>query len=115
MQLKQNEVKNSLKISENAINTIIEKTVKEIEGVNSLTNKPLTLARAILRSKPNKPFKIYLNQDVAIIDVYVNLNYGFNIKTVAGEIQNNVKEAIQNMTHITVSKVNVHILDIVEK
>lgn len=115
MQLKQNKVKGNLKISENVINTIIKKTVEEIEGVNSLAIKPLTLTKAILRSKPNKPFKISLNGDVAIIDVYVNLNYGFKIRTVANQIQNNIKEAIQNMTHIAVSKVNVHILEIVQK
>ena len=60
-----------------------------------------------------KPIQISLNDDVAVIDISVNLKYGANIPAVAETLQKAVKDAVQNMTGITVSKVNVHVAGIV--
>ena len=49
----------------------------------------------------------------AQIDLYVNLLYGYKIKEVAEEIQKQVKSMVQNMTGITVSKVNIKVTGIV--
>ena len=51
--------------------------------------------------------------DSAQIDLYVNLLYGYKIKEVAEEIQKKVKSMVQNMTGITVSKVNIKVTGIV--
>ena len=47
------------------------------------------------------------------MDISVNLKYGANIPEVAETLQKAVKDAVQNMTGITVSKVNVHVAGIV--
>lgn len=49
----------------------------------------------------------------AEIDIYVNIYLGAKITEVAPIIQSKVKDAVQNMTGITVSKVNVHISGVV--
>ena len=47
-----------------------------------------------------------------MIDVYIKIESGAKITEVAGNIQQSVKEAVQNMTGCVVSRVNVHIADI---
>ena len=99
----------NLKISEDVISTVTKLTVKEVKGVHSLALSPANLKDALLKVDANRPIRISLNGDVAQIDISVNLRYGFKIREVAEEIQTSVKDAVQNMTGIVVSKVNLHI------
>ena len=48
-----------------------------------------------------------------MIDIHVNIKSGVNIPQVAEKIQAAVKEAVQNMTGIAVSRVNIDIAGIV--
>ncbi len=99
----------NLKISEDVISTVTKLTVKEVKGVHSLALSPANLKDALLKVDANRPIRISLNGDVAQIDISVNLRYGFKIREVAEEIQTSVKDAVQNMTGVTVSKVNVYV------
>ena len=107
-----NQTVGSLKISEDVVATIAGLATKEVQGVASLANAPANIKGLILKNTVSKSIKIELNDDVAVIGVYVNLTYGAKIPEVAEKIQNNVKSAVQSMTGITVSKVNVFIVGI---
>jgi len=74
-------------------------------------NSRKTLINA-LTPAPSKSIHITMDDGVAVIDVFVSLKYGANIPEVAANIQSNIKNNVQNMTGIAVSKVNVHIADI---
>ncbi|MEG0109849.1 MAG: Asp23/Gls24 family envelope stress response protein, partial [Oscillospiraceae bacterium] len=54
-----------------------------------------------------RPVTVELLDDVAEITVSVIVGYGCKIPPLSEKIQENVKAAVQNMTSITVSKVNV--------
>ena len=58
------------------------------------------------------PVFISLHDDIAVIDINVVLLEGANIPAVCRNIQVAVKEAVQSMTSINVSKVNVTVADI---
>ena len=67
--------------------------------------------------KGGSPFNVvsrysFKNDDVAVIDVYVNLKYGAKIPIVSENIQKSVKNAVQNMTGIVVAKVNIFVVGI---
>ena len=99
----------NLKISEEAIASITAIATKEIEGVAELATVPANI-KGVLKSKPIKTsVKVNLSDGVAIIDVYVKMKYGAKVQTVAAEIQKKVKDSVQNMTSVAVSKVNVHV------
>ena len=99
----------NLKISEEAIASITAIASKEVEGVAELATVPANI-KGVLKSKPMKTsVKVDLNDGVAIIDVYVKVKYGSKVQTVAADIQKKVKDSVQNMTSVAVSKVNVHI------
>ena len=87
--------------------------LEEIDGVVSLANTYAPIKSLLKRGSIGRPIQISLNDDVAVIDISVNLKYGANIPQVAEALQKTVKDAVQNMTGITVSKVNVHVAGIV--
>lgn len=101
----------SLKISDEVIASITTITSKEIDGVAELVSA--ANIKSMFKTKNVKtPVVIELNDGVAIIDVYLKIKYGAKVNTVATEVQKKVKDAVQNMTGIAVSKVNVHIAGI---
>ena len=99
----------SLKISQEVLATIANFASEEIDGVVSYT----PIKNFLKKGSIARPIQISLNDDVAVIDISVNLKYGANIPEVAETLQKTVKDAVQNMTGITVSKVNVHVAGIV--
>ena len=62
-----------------------------------------------------KPIVVELSDDVAEITVNVVVTYGCKIPQLSEQIQENVKSAVQNMTCITVSKVNVIVNGVVQE
>ena len=47
-----------------------------------------------------------------VIDVFCTVKYGMSIPKVAKDVQSSIRQAIQNMTTIVTSEVNVHITGI---
>lgn len=115
MEIGKNAQAGSLKISEEVVLTITRQTVLDVTGVHSLAQGRLNLKDLMLRSHSENSIKIILNVDVAQISLCVNLIYGYKIKDVAQQIQENVKAAVQNMTGITVSKVDVLVAGVVKE
>ena len=103
----------NLKISEEVVASIASIATKEAEGVAELSVAPANI-KGIFKSKPIKSAVVVdLNDTVAVIDVYLKIKYGAKVQNVAAEVQRKVKDSVQNMTSIAVSRVNVHISGIV--
>ncbi len=103
----------NLKISRDVIATIARYATMEIEGVHSLASLAANLKGWLLKKQSAKPIVIDLSDDMAVIDIRVNVKAGTRIPDTAQRIQESVKEAVQNMTGIAVSKVNVEIAGII--
>ena len=86
-------VNGSLQISTEVIAKIARMAALEIEGV-----KEVSPATAGVKG---------LNDDVAELTLQVVVFYGAKIPSVCEKVQKNVKAAVQSMTSITVSRVNV--------
>ncbi len=104
----------NLKISQEVVATIANYATKEIDGVASMAYCPasVNLKKFLTKAQTTKSINIEMNDDVAVIDVYVNLKYGAKIPVVCEKIQKSVKSAVQNMTGIVVAKVNVFVAGI---
>jgi len=99
----------NLKISEDVIASITRIAAKEVEGVAELAVAPSNI-KGFFKSKPIKSaVSVDLNDGVAVIDIYLKLKYGARVQSVASDIQKKVKDSVQNMTSIAVSKVNIHV------
>ena len=104
----------TLSISEDVIATIAANTTTEIEGVPALANFYSNVVSSwFWKKQSSRPIIINLNDDVATIDIHVSLRSGVRIPDVAQNIQRSVKDAVQNMTGIAVTKVNVYVSGIV--
>lgn len=100
----------SLKISRDVIATIAGCAATEIEGVAALAPFTSGLTTGwVLKARSSLPVAVTLNDDVACIDINLNLEYGAKIPEVSVKVQSAVKDAVQNMTGVAVTKVNVHV------
>lgn len=99
-------------ISEDVIATIASTAALEVPGVAGMAPRPVDI-RGIMGTGAAKSVKVVNNENETVLDVYINLRVGTRIPDVAGEVQHQVKVAVQSMTGKPVTKVNVHVAGIV--
>lgn len=99
-------------ISEEVIAKIAGTAAEEVAGVAGLATR-LTDIRGLVSSQGSKSVGVINNENETIVDLYINLKAGVRIPDVAGQVQRQVKSAVQSMTGKPVTKVNVHIAGIV--
>lgn len=104
----------NLTISEEVLASIAMNAAKDIEGVSSFSNKPSDVVSTIKQRslKVMSSVRILQDGDDLSISIYINVLPNYKIQDIALAVQENVKEAIQNMTGKLVSKVNVIIAGI---
>ena len=103
----------SLKISQDVIASIAGYAAADTEGVASLAPVSRSISGLFREKQPLKPISIQLEDGVAVIDIRLEVRQGVKIPELSKKLQAAVKEAVQNMTGIVVSKVNLHIAGVV--
>ena len=107
----------NIMISEDVIGTIVAQAVKDVEGVVGLSTKPgAGIAELIGRKNWAKGIKVVVDEDNKVsIDCNIIVTYGQNVVTVASAVQVAIYNAVDSMTGIKVSSVNVNICEIVRQ
>ena len=107
----------SLMISEDVIVTIVANAVGEVEGMVGLVTKPgADIAEMIGKKNWGKGIKINMAADSTIsVECNVNISYGQSVVNVAKATQEAVVTAIESMTGIKVTGVNVNVCGIVRQ
>ena len=103
----QNLVGGSLQISTDVIAKIARLAALEVDGVREVKACPYSMKSLLGRLATPKPVEVTLQDEVAEITVNVTIAYGARIPALSEKVQQNVKASVQNMTNITVSRVNV--------
>lgn len=105
------EIATNLNISEDVIGIIAGLAASEVEGIAGMTLGFVDGINQILGSnkKYSKGVKIELDGKKVTIDLYVNVTYGVKIPDVAWAAQNAVKTAVETMTGLEVSSVNINV------
>lgn len=106
----------SVMISEDVIVSIVDRAVAEVEGVAGLASKPVAdIVDMIGKKNWGKGLKVVINEDDTIsVDCNVNVKYGINVVAVAKATQEAIISAIDSMTGVKTSVVNVNICGIVK-
>ncbi len=101
----------SIEIADDVVAVIAGKAVSEVSGVAGMAGGFAGGISEVLSGKKNlsKGIKVDLSSKEAKIDVNIIVEYGVRIPDVAFEIQNRVKKAVEAMTGLAVSSVNVHV------
>ena len=104
----------SIMISEDVIGSIVAQAIKEVEGVIGLSTKPgADIAEFIGKKNWAKGIKVEVDDDNRVdIDCNVVLCYGQNVVNTAGAIQVAIYKAVEDITGIKISSVNVNICEI---
>ena len=97
-----------VRISENVIRSIAGVAAKEIEGVAELAE-----GKGSLLMPAPAPVTVSIVNDMVEITVRRVLMNGVRLTTVAEQVQQNIKENVQSMTGVIVSKVHVIASDII--
>ena len=102
-----NVVGGSLQISTDVIAKIAKLATLEVEGVREVRAGTPGVKELLGKMSFPRAVAVQLLDDVAELTVSIVVGYGVRIPAVCEKVQENVKSAVQNMTSITVSKVNV--------
>lgn len=98
-----------LVISEEVISAIATNAAKDVDSIAGFSNRPVDVVNTIKKGslKVMSPVRVLADGEDLNISIYVNMLPGKKIRQVAEEVQQAVKESVQNMTGKLVSKVNV--------
>lgn len=114
MKINQTTSTGHLKISEEVIGAIVKQTVMEMEGVAGLALVPVSKKDYLLKAKKPKQIMIETNADSVKITLGILMEKGYVIKRTAENVQQQVKEAVQNMAGVAVYQVNIYIAGILQ-
>ena len=104
-----------VKISDEVVSVIAEIAADEIQGIVEVPHGVSSNISQILKGKKSssgKSVKVTLEEDKAIIELNVAVEYGMKIPGIVSAVQENVKKTVEAMTGLKVDKVNVNVQNI---
>ena len=106
----------SLQISTEVIGKIARCAALEIDGVAEVScgRQNKKLKDLLEASSIQSPVVVEMRDGTSNITLNLMMSFGARIPAVAEKVQENVKNAVQNMTNVTVSRVNLVIAGLAE-
>jgi len=100
----------SIYISQKAISSIACHSALSSYGIVGLAAKNLAESLShVLVKDPNLGVEVSFDELLVNIDIYVIVEYGTRIKSVASSVSENVKYQVESTTGLTVDQVNIHV------
>ncbi len=108
--LKEDNSMGTVKIADDVVAMIAGLAASEVDGVSAMVgNITNELMSKVGMTKLTKGVKVEITGREVRTDIAVVLEYGYNIPATSQKVQEKVKMAIENMTGLTVSDVNIRI------
>ena len=102
-----------VKIADEVVAIIAGLAATEVEGVSSMAgNITNELVSKLGMKNLSKGIRVEVIDGVVSVDVALNIEYGYTIIDVSSKVQEKVKSAIENMTGLEVSGVNIRIASV---
>lgn len=100
-----------IEVSPNAIASLAAQAVLECYGVVGMASPHVVngLAELLHIEQRNRGVEVHYDGDQITIDLYVILQYGTRISTVADEVMHSVKFAVERALGRPIAAVNVHV------
>jgi uncharacterized alkaline shock family protein YloU len=97
-------------VSERAISTIASQSAIESYGVIMLASKNLIEGAAhLFINNPQRGVDIHYQDGALIVDLYIIIEYGVRITSVANSISDAVRYQVEKSVGIPVTQVNIHV------
>ena len=108
--LQEDESIGTVKIADDVVAMIAGLAATEVEGVSAMAgNTGNDLMSKVGMKKLTKGVKVDVFEKHVTVDLALMMDYGYNIPATCQKVQSKVKNAIENMTGLTVEYVNVRI------
>lgn len=92
--------------------SIINLATKEIAGVDSLCENFASGIKKLFSNNVSEGVKVEYSNSGVKIDIYIYIEYGYNVSDVAHRVQENVKNSISSMIDVKLDDINVHIMGV---
>ena len=100
----------SIRIADEVVSIIAGLSATEVDGIAGMSGGIAGgIAEMLGRRNFAKGVKVEVGEKEAAVDLYIIVKYGVRIPDVALAVQENVKQAIETMTGLSVVEVNVHV------
>lgn len=108
--LQDDDGKGSVQIADDVVAVIAGLAATEVKGVAAMAgNITNEIMSKVGRKNLSKGVKISVNGNRVKIALAIMIEYGFNIPGTSSKVQDRVKSAVENMTGLTVTDVDVRI------
>ena len=102
-----------IKVADEVVAIIAGLAATEVEGVSSMAgNITNEIVSRLGMKNLSKGIQIEIADNEVVVDVALNIAYGYSIPEVSTKVQEKVKSAIENRTGLTVAVVNVRIASV---
>ena len=102
--------KGEIKIADEVVAIIAGLAATEVEGVDSLGgNITSEIVSKLGMKNLSKGVKVHVGENDVTVNLALNIKYGCEIPKVSAAVQDRVKTAIETMTGLEVSEVNIKI------
>lgn len=92
--------------------SIVSLATKEINGVSCLCANFGNGLKKLFSNNYTEGVKISEVGDSIIVDIYINILFGYSVADVAFRVQENVKNGLSSMVDIKIESINVHVLGV---
>lgn len=108
--LKEDEKLGAVQIADDVVAMIASLAATEVDGVSALVgNITNELMSKVGMKKLTKGVKVEVIEGVVSLELAIMIEYGHNIPQTCQDVQTKVKTAIENMTGLSVSDINIRI------
>ena len=102
-----------VKIADEVVAIIAGLATTEVEGVSSMAGNITNEIVSRLGMKSlSKGIQVEVSDNEVMVDVAINIAYGYSIPDVSTKVQEKVKTTIESMTGLEVAKMNVRIASV---
>lgn len=106
----------AIRIADEVVATVAGLAASEVEGVSSMSGGWGTdIVERFGKKNYGKGIKVEVKEESAAIDIYIVVEFGYAIPDVGSKVQNEVKIAVESMTGLDVTAVNVHVVAVLMK
>ncbi|MGM9926208.1 MAG: Asp23/Gls24 family envelope stress response protein [Bacillus sp. (in: firmicutes)] len=115
--LEMTQTNNSLgkvEIAPEVIEVIAGIAASEVEGIAQMRGNFATgVVEKLGKKNHGKGVKVELSEDGIKVDIYCMIKFGVSIPKVATAAQDNIRQALINMTAIEADEINIHVVGVV--
>lgn len=100
----------AIRIADEVVSIIAGLAATEVDGIAGMSGGIAGgIAEMLGRKNFAKGVKVEVGEKEAAVDLFIIVKYGVRIPDIALAVQENVKQAIETMTGLSVVEVNVHV------